>query len=212
MDIHYYIIHNLDPKRRDNMVALCQQYGIDEKDITWMLHPNKDELTPEFMSEYVPVECVLRLGYVSCTYKHYLSLQDIVKNGHKLAVIMEDNIGKFDENVHTRIGKYLEQLPDDWDILFDGGRWLKYTESEISEDKIVYLKSNIGNSHCGGGTRCAQFYMLNLECAKKLLKHYLPIDRAPDWKMNGIFPLENIKSYWAVPSNVHTEENHVSSG
>jgi hypothetical protein len=68
--------------------------------------------------------------------------------------------------------------------------------------QLVYPKSNVLDNVSFGGTKCACFYVLTLACAKKLLEHYIPFNNAPDWWMNDLFRLINIKSFWAEPSNV----------
>ena len=43
----YYVIHNLEKKRYDNIVSLLKSNGVDSKEVTFINHPNKDELTYE---------------------------------------------------------------------------------------------------------------------------------------------------------------------
>ena len=89
----YYIIHNLDQKRYNNMVSLLKSNGVDSKEVKFINHPNKNELTYEIKKKAVQKNSQIRDGWISCSYKHYLALEDIVKNQYELGVIMEDNIG-----------------------------------------------------------------------------------------------------------------------
>ena len=130
----------------------------------------------------------------------------MIDKKYKIAVIIEDNVGKVNENITKLITKYLDKLPSDWDILFDGGNFLNYTEEPIVHNKIVYSK---GNTH--GGTKAAQFYMINLNFAMRLYQKYIPFEHAPDHHMNYLFNQLNPNTYWAEPCNVFTEENHVST-
>ena len=70
-----------------------------------MIYPNKYDLTEELVSKIVnqqpSISCGLfigggnysmRPGVISCTFKHYLSLKDIVENGYDYGVIMEDSL------------------------------------------------------------------------------------------------------------------------
>lgn len=211
MKVQYYIIHNGEHSRRETMIRLLTKNGVDMNDVKWMLHPNKDEISDEFAKSLISKH--LKKGYISCTYKHFLSLKDIVENKYEYSVIMEDNIGDIYCNIPKCLELYLKQLPDDWDILFDT-TWCSYKticEQEVTHDKFVYKKSNKITKFCHGGTRVAQFYFLNLKCAEKLYNNYLPFDNAPDWWMNTLFRKLNINSYWSEPGNIAYRKNHVSS-
>ena len=58
--------------------------------------------------------------------------------------IMEDNIGDFFENIPTRLKKYLEELPEDWDVVYDSvwGEYEAMNEEAIISNKLIYSKSN----------------------------------------------------------------------
>lgn len=211
MKIQYYIIHNGEKTRKETMTRLLKDNGVDMDDVKWILHPNKNEITSELKSKLV--NKYLKNGYISCTYKHYLSLKDIVENNYEYSVIMEDNIGFVYDNIPNRLELYLTQLPENWDILFDS-KWASYKsidEEKVTADKIVYKKSNKITKYCHGGTRVAQFYFLNLNCAKKLYENYLPFDNPPDWWMNTLFRKLNINSYWSEPAFIEVRKNHTSS-
>ncbi len=211
--MHYYIIHNPElPYRKINMIKILKENDISLNDVTWMIYPNKKDITEELKNRITDKNCSLPNGYISCTYKHYLSIKDMIENNYNLAVIMEDNIGGFRKNVKESIEKYLEQLPNNWDILFDGWESEHYIEGPIFPDKLVYLKNNDITGQCAGSTKSAQFYMLNLDCAKKLYENFIPFNDVPDKIYNFIFRKLNMKSYWVEPTNQYLEQNHISSG
>ena len=58
-------------------------------------HPNKDELTYEIKEKAVQKNANIRDGWISCSYKHYLALENIIEQDNEFGVIMEDNIGGF---------------------------------------------------------------------------------------------------------------------
>lgn len=214
MIIQYYLIHGVDKSRGPRMISQFEANGIDPRKVKWVLHPNKDELTPELVKQIVNQNdsycCgVLQRGgsvlpgQISCTYKHYLALKDMVENNYEYGIIMEDNmtiLGNVPEKVNVYI-QQLNKLYPDWDILFDYSQG-KYTEHEIVPDIFVYPKSNEITEEGHGGTRCAPFYLLNQKCAKKLYDNYLPFNHAPDWWMNEVFRKVSIKSFWAEPPNI----------
>jgi len=211
--IKYYLIHGIDKTRAHRMSNEFIKANIPENDVTWIVSHNKDKITEDFANSlliqteslscgrYVHAGCpFLRKGQISCTYKHYLALKDIVDNGYPYSVIMEDNV-QFKGNVHQALTRYLNELNTyypDWDILFDGE--IPYKENETTIDRIVYPKLNEITEFGHGGTRYARFYLLTNKCARKLYENYIPFNNAPDWWMNDLFRKLNIKSFWSEPS------------
>jgi glycosyl transferase family 25 len=203
-NIQFYLIHNGDPIRKEHMINQFKSKNIPLDKVKWILYPNKNDLTEDFINKIVtPIPNNRPLGEISCTYKHYLALKDIAENKYKYAVVMEDNISIIND-IPTRLNIYIEELNKnypDWDILFDQS-YMVYDEMKIEKEKYVYPKSNIYKIHCGGGTRMAGFYLLNLDCAKKLYDNFLPFYIVIDWYYNDLFRKLNIKSFWAEPPNV----------
>ena len=215
----YYVIHNLEKKRYDNIVSLLKSNGVDSKEVTFINHPNKDELTYEIKKMAVQKNSQIRDGWISCSYKHYLALEDIVKKKHKYGVIMEDNIGGFIENIPKRLEKYIEFMDNDWDIIFDSvwGNYKDMNEEEVVSEKLVYKKSNQitknmnGKIISHGSTRAAQFYLINLEGAKKLYDNFLPFNHSADMWMNEVIRKTNLNVYWSEPSLVTSKFNKRTS-
>jgi len=200
MKIKYYLIHGVDSSRKQFMLDQFAAYGIDNKDVTWFCHPNKDEITRDIKNAYCAKKD-LSLGQISCTIKHYMAIKDIVDNQHEIAVIMEDNVA-FKSNVPARIEQYLQQLPPDWDTLFDSD-WKTFTETPVTPDKIVYKKSNEITELCHGGSRLANFILINLNAAKKMYSTYLPFTQVSDWYYNDLLRRHNMNSYWSEPANTY---------
>lgn len=214
--LRYYLIHNLDKSRAETMNAEFEKWGFDTNNITWINHPNKNELSDELIKKILiqspsitnglltsPTYLMERKGYISCTYKHYLALKDIVENNYDYGVIMEDN-NTFTNEIPKLVPIYIEQLDKyygEWDILFDAC-WTNYIESPVREGLYVYPKSNAITAQCHGGSKAANFYLIKQECARKLLPHYIPFNHSPDWWMNDLFRKLDIKSFWVEPSFV----------
>lgn len=213
--VQYYLIHGVDASRKPKMEEQFAMWGMENQTIRWMNHPNKDEIPPDLYRSIVKQDeswCCgvyirphsLRLGVVSCSYKHYLALKEIAEGDAEYGVIMEDSL-HFSGNIPERIEQYVTQLNDyypGWDILFDSA-WKAYCEGPTTKGKLVYPKSNEINEYGHGGTRCAHMYLVTKACAKKLSDHFLPFNQAPDWYMNDLFRQLDIKVYWAEPSIAH---------
>jgi GR25 family glycosyltransferase involved in LPS biosynthesis len=214
MNFKYYLIHGVDPSRKQFMLDQFAAYGIDNNDVTWLCHPNKNEITKDMVKAYTtkysrggPQEYVndnLGLGQISCTIKHFLALKDIVEKQLPYAVIMEDNVA-FHSNIPERLTKYLEQLPSDWDALFDTD-WRAFNESPVTSDKLVYKKKNEVTEYCHGASRLANFILVSLKGATALYQNYLPFNHVSDWYYNNLFRRLELNSYWAEPGNTYHVE------
>ena len=217
MNIQYYLIHGIDKQRGPRMIREFNKWGLDNNKVKWILEPNKDKIHDDVrkqlvMQEYSTtcgIQCVpncpnMGNGAISCTYKHYLCLKDIVENKYEYGVIMEDNqffCGNIPETIETYIHQLNEMYPY-WDVLFDT-KWKSYKdihEKSVVNDIFVYPKSNEITQYGHGGTRLAQFYILTNKCANKLYENYIPFNNAPDWWMNDLFRKLDIKTFWSEPS------------
>ena len=219
INLKFYVIHNLEKKRYENTIYLLKNSGVNIADVTFINHPNKNELTYKIKKKAVQKKSKIKDGWISCSYKHYLALEQIVNNKDELAVIMEDNIGEFYEPIYERISKYLEELPEDWDVLYDSvwGDYKLLAEEEVVEKRLVYTKNNQltrddnGKIISHGGTRAAQFYLLNYESALKLYENFLPFNHSADMWMNDVLRKIDAKSYWSEPSLVVSKFNKKTS-
>ena len=215
--MQYYLIHGIDKQRGPRMIEEFTKWGLDNNVVKWILEPNKNNIDNNFRlnclnqnssfscGNYSHPGCPnIKNGQISCTFKHYLCLKDIIDNNYDYGVIMEDN-QYFCDNISNAIQKYITQLNDkypDWDIIFDT-KWKKVqdiNEIEVVDGIFVYPKSNEITNYCHGGTRLAQFYIITNKCAKKLYDNYIPFNNAPDWWMNDLFRKLGIKSFWSEPS------------
>jgi GR25 family glycosyltransferase involved in LPS biosynthesis len=121
--IQYYLIHGIDSHRKPFMEDQFQRFGIPANTVKWITHPNKNDYIPNGIC----IKSDLPRGHIACTYKHYLILKDIVENQYPLAVIMEDNI-EFRGNVPEALSRYLNDLPANWDCVFDSDYFgMKYS-------------------------------------------------------------------------------------
>ena len=185
--IHYYLIHGIDPSRKPFMEDQFQRFGI--TDVTWINTPNKHDPLPHGIC----TKPDLPRGHIACTYKHYLILKNIVEKQHPFAVIMEDNI-EFRGNVPQILSRYLNDLPSDWDCVFDSVYFGMKFEGDIVTEKSVYKT---------GKSKGAHFIFLTLSAATKLYNNFLPFHEGSDHMYNYLFKKLNMNVYWAEPPNVH---------
>lgn len=193
-NIKYYLIHGPNEKRKQLMLEQFSKFGIDNNNVTWMKGLNRDSLTKEFI-DVVCTNQELTPANVSVVLNHYMALRNMVKNNYPLAIIMEDDI-KFRENVPERINKYLKELPNDWDVLFESD-YINYKNTPVDPNKLVYKKEI-------NGSRTTCFYLISLKAAKKICEevNFLPFNKVLDHYYNDIFNKYKFNCYWSEPTNV----------
>ena len=121
-----------------------------------------------------------------------------------------------------KIATFLRRHGYDIDVVDYVHRWdieqLKaYIESKVTDDKLVYKKSNEitknkdGKIISHGATRAAQFYLVNKKSALKLYKNFLPFNHSADMWMNNVIKQQNLNVFWSEPSLVVSKFNKKTS-
>lgn len=198
-NIGFYLIHGLDKRRKRFMEVQLRHNNIHVPESNWITHPNFDDNLPLGIC----ANNELTKGQVAITYKHYIALKEVVRSGFDCAVIMEDNI-EFLSNAAARIQIYLNQLPDEWDCLFDSDfNFWRYAEGPTNREQFIYKKSTKKTDQCGGGTKGVHFYMVSKKGASLLVDNFLPFTDAPDNYLNKLLLKFDMNVYWADPPNVH---------
>ena len=213
-EIKYYVIHNFNNERRDRVCRVLLYNGVNPKDVKWVLKPNIQDLSRGFYDNISTKVKHIKPGYICVSYKHYMCLKDIVENENEYSVIIEDNINDvININIPDRLNKYLDEVPEDWDALFDT-QWKSYSvvdEEKVVPSKLVYKKNNAWHPNSSGSTRLAQFYILSKKGANKLYENYLPLGGPPDHWMDELFRKLDMNIYWSEPSFIKYEDNHKTS-
>ena len=212
MKIKYYLINGVDRTRDDFMRKEFDKVNIPQDEVIWIKSHNKTELTKEFIehnSTNPPYRFKkIKLGQLSCTYKHYLALKHIVENNIDIGIIMEDNIEFRTEicnDFPKKINKYLENIPDDWDILFESDTidYKKINELPVTNNNIIYKKNREITPYCHGATNAANCYIIPNKTAKLFFENYLPIPIVVDFYMNILIRKFSLETYWCYPPVVH---------
>lgn len=224
--MHYYLIHGIDPIRKSFMEKQFQLHGIQPEEVTWINYPNKND----YITSGICIHPGLTKGQIACTYKHYLALKDIVEKDLEFGVIMEDNI-QFVDNIPTAIKKYLEEAPDDWDIIWDSN--INAIHEFCSDalfrcrDPIVYNNETIDKLDEKGyrtfnydtqeyldfkasgkllykkpQSMGANFYIVNKRSAKLMYENFLPFNNCSDHHYNDLIKKYNLNSYIVAYPNV----------
>jgi GR25 family glycosyltransferase involved in LPS biosynthesis len=213
MNIQYYLIHNGDGYRKEHKFKNFKEVNMDMDKLKWILYPNKYDLTQEMINTYFKnsqeVYNRFNLGVMACNIKHYLAIKDMVDNNYEYGVVMEDNM-EIKDDINKCMNTYIEQLNElypDWNMLFDNDWTTRYIEGPLIEGQKVYLKSNEASQQCGGSSKCACCYLVNLRTAKILVNEMLPYTHPIDHNYDHLFRRLNFKVFWAEPSNIREWEH-----
>lgn len=146
-------------------------------------------------------EISLALHHIQC-YKYIASGSD------EYALILEDD-AIFDNTFNDILQKYIQQLPEDWDMLFIGNGGHFHIPNNIINNRNtnIFKKENTPTSWGGGGaTRCLDSYLISNKCAKiivdKLKQSNYTILCPVDHWLNHVIRINNFNIYWAEPTIV----------
>jgi glycosyl transferase family 25 len=211
MEISYYVVHYTKNKdRRERLNKEFKKYQINN--VIWMDDYDRENIGDNInLYKYNPIynNIPINKGEISLTLKHYYALKDIVENNKEYAVIMEDNV-TFTDNIKNLVSEYLEEAKNlNWDIIFEGDTYyLRYEEGKVKKEQKLYKKSNKITKQCQGSSRCSNFYIINLEAAKKLYEYFVPFHNVCDHWSNHLFRKLDFNIYWVEPPKVHRIMSH----
>jgi len=143
---------------------------------------------------------------MSLFLKFIYSIREIV-NKYNFALILEDDV-ILSENFSDFLFKYIEELPNDYDLLFIGDGANFHIEKDIIKpDKFIYKKCLNSTQWGGDGcTRCCDSFLINKKCAIKILDYFYRIEdktKSPfDLWLNEVARYFNLIVYWAEPTIV----------
>ncbi len=200
--VHYYKLF----ERKNN---LLEQFDINNiGDYEFLTNYDRDNIINEDLNIFDLKK--VSLGSVAITLTHILAYIKLIQSDDNFCLVFEDDV-VFDNNFKKKLDNYIDQLPEDWDMLFIGdGCGLHIDENTIINNKNsnIFLKSHYepiiwGNS---GATRCADSYLINRKCAYKILNEIKNLDSKIDlnidlW-LNIILRKLDVKVYWAEPTIV----------
>lgn len=198
--LRFFLIHNGDPERAAYMKQQFAQNGIDQNKVIWITYPNKDEITDELHSKIALDHHEKTKGQSCVTYKHFLAIKDLYFNPCDIGIIMEDNI-RFFGNVPNAINKYIENMQQEWNLLFDSdilshSKWKQFNPPPSD--------TGVMKSYHSSPSKGANFVMINTKNSIcNLYKDYLPYTAHSDHNYNRVLKKHKMMCYWAVPYNVH---------
>lgn len=133
----------------------------------FMLDGDIEDITEELKDRWFLPELINNPKMMSCTCKHFLIYEQIVKSGWQGALILEDDIFLAVDFVEE-FNKSMRELFSRRDV-FPSRAWVSYENSTLRFPSRTILKST-QRLYRSGEPRCTGAYYIGAEAAHSLLK------------------------------------------
>jgi len=161
----HYINMDTSPSRREHIENQSKLYHIDVNRIQaingYNINKNTDNinLTDNKVIEFQNTYMNHTKGELGCTLSHIKAIYNAYKEGHKIAIIMEDDVSfSLLPTWKNTIQSVIEKAPKNWNIIN------LYPGSCARKNKEIFREENF-NYHCGG----AVIYIINYQGMKNIL-------------------------------------------
>ena len=145
----------------------------------------------------------LRRNEIEVTVQHIEAYRRILERGIPHAVILEDDV-VFERGFLKRLGHYLRQLPEDYDVLYfgagrgplhvDRGYWDRMFGALLL--KNVFRRENYQS-------RYADSYLISLKAVAQIVPQMATFQFPIDWELNYVQTKLRMNIYWAEPTLSH---------
>jgi len=173
VEIQGYIIHIKNaPERKEHMLKQIQNLSIP---FNFVMEGDQDELTPEIMSANFKDNLEEVSGYASCTYKHFQSFRDMIKNNIPYGLIFENDVF-LEKNFETAVFSALKEVKERNILNFFlslEDSFLKFVRGSVrKKGQTVYkvAKDEYTGGVNGYITRACGAFIVDLEAAKSIIK------------------------------------------
>ena len=143
---------------------------------------------------------------IAIALSHFYAYTQISKKYDNGLIFEDDAI--LSDNFNEMLDKYINQLPEDYDMLFIGdGCNLHIEKDKLIDNTYIYKKCLYPTTWGGDGAgRCTDSYLVNKKCAINMCKYIehlnYKINLPVDWWLNVAARDNDFKVYWAEPTIV----------
>ncbi len=188
--------------RKAFLVSQFARLGLD--DVTYIEQYDRDTLSESDIAMFHPK---LSRANMAVTLSHLQCIKDMLASGVDHALILEDD-AVLHPDFNARLDKYMNELPDDWDVMFIGngcGLHIPRAIIEANPGQTVFPKGH--DTTVGAGcTRCTDSYVLRRRCAERILDYVSSlqskVEMPVDWWYNDVLRDIGAKVYWSEPTIV----------
>lgn len=185
----YYINLDRSPDRRKSMEQMCASQGINPERFPAIdgklldLDDPKYEKALKKIKWWFLVDNKKNVGHFGCYLSHMAVFEKFLKTDKEYCFILEDDAEILVRDIKYEIMKNMKNLPIGWDILLlgyevnGGPNGIKMVRNG---NKNTKLKDGLLNLNYFTGL---QGYIINRNCAKKLIENLQKLDWIIDWNM-----------------------------
>lgn len=158
-----------------------------EKGPEWAIQQNK-------YTYYENVGKKITMSELSLYLKHKECLLEQVKNNYQNIIVFEDDINldmNLIEYLNNNLEEFQEKIENENANFLMLGTAFGFRPVSYNGKFIHYNKNQL--------TRCAHAYVVNINCAQKIIDRLYPINLPWDFKLNEIIILEDLNVYWSEP-------------
>jgi hypothetical protein len=203
MNIKFYLLAGVVKHKSNFALEQLIAHGVPPTNIIVVSEPNFEAVEH---SQYLQHLCPgLNSRQASVTIKHALALKSISTSEDAFGVILEDNV-LFLANPISRVQQYISlKETQPWDILFDSNIIDAERAGYVSRSSNLklYPKSLLPDGKTEGGSKGANFVLVERKTAQALDPIFLPSKAVSDCRYNEVLRELNLVSVWAEPPNVH---------
>jgi len=137
---------------------------------------------------------------IEITLQHFEAYRRIVDQKLPMAVVFEDDV-LFKKTFSDRFNRYIEELPEDWDIFYFGrGCGGHHAPMTISErfSNLLGKKHVFKNKECR--SRFSDSYVITSKAAEMILSQCFPFHMPIDWELNYLQSSMSMNIYWSEPT------------
>lgn len=163
-------------------------------------------------------------GMIGCAWSHRLVYEDVVAHNYQKILVLEDDV-VIDKHYISLLPQVLNDLPDDWELLYFGFAGneqppknaalkktfyhllqligaLKFTHKTI---RNLYPKKVSKHLYTAGYHDCTHAYGITLSAAQKLLQLQQPITFVADNLLAHAVTNEMVKGYITLPKIINQQ-------
>jgi len=150
-----------------------------------------------------------KLGSLGCTLSHISLLKNMIKNNDEFVCVLEDD-AILDKQFFEKIQKALNDVPEDWDIIFLGFSCAYSHDNRCKKnDSIKKIKDNIHSINYIYGS---YGYLINNKGARKIIDNIYPIWWHVDTMYSFLIQKGILNSYCTIPNLIfHPGKFSISS-
>jgi glycosyl transferase family 25 len=208
-------------------------YGVDKMDLNMEQLVKENIYSDTLAKKYNRYSKPMVIGHIACSLSHRKVYEDVVKNNYRRVLIFEDDVVPDFENLHF-IPDILNELPDDWEMLYWGYEknevtnlsttikqlyyhflhsigFLKWNHTMISN---LYPKKISAHINKAGFHDLLHAYSLTLSGAEKMIKVQTPVAFNADPAVGYAVMNGWLKAYTTTPKifnqevQIHPETYH----